>query len=167
MEGWALAEDGDPGTGVPETEAALAIWQQLGAHIWDSQWYLLLAKAYICAGRLPEARNALQTAFRAANDNGEHCLTAELHRLDGELRLASSGAHGEAEQCFQMAMDVARKQKAKLWELRAATSLARLWQSQGKRKDTHALLAPIYGWFAEGFDTKDLEGAKALLAELR
>ena len=89
-----------------------------------------------------------------------------MHRFDGELRLASSGSPHEAERCFQTAMDVARKQKAKLWELRAATSLARLWQSQGKRKDTDALLAPIYGWFAEGFDTRDVKEAEALLEQL-
>jgi predicted ATPase len=136
--------------------------------ILDSNWYLLLAKAHACAGRLRDAREALKSAFRAANGNGEHILTAELHRFDGELRLASSGADAEteAENCFQTAIGVARKQKAKLWELRAARSLARLWLSQGKIKEAHDLLEPVYRWFTEGFDTKDLKEAKALLSEL-
>ena len=166
VEGWALAECGEPARGVAETEAALAIWRQLGAQIFDSGWYLLLAKAYVCAGRLPEAHEALTTAFRAANGNGEHAYTAELHRFDGKLRLAISGAHVEAEQCFRTAIEVARKQMAKLWELRAAMSLARLWQGQDKCKEAYDLLAPVYNWFTEGFDTKDLTEAKRLLEEL-
>ena len=89
VEGWALAECGDPARGISETEAGIAIWRQLGAQIWDSDWYLLLAKADVCAGRLPQARAALDTAFQAANGNGEHAYTAELHRFDGELRLAN------------------------------------------------------------------------------
>ena len=165
--GWAVAESGDPIRGVSEVEAALATWRQLGAKIFDSCWYLLLAKAYLCADRLSEARGALQVAFSAANNNGEHICTAELHRFDGELQLASGGTDAEAEQCFATAMDVARRQKAKLWELRASRSLARLWQGQGKRKEAHDLLSPIYNWFTEGFDTKDLMEAKALLEELR
>ena len=166
IEGWALAESGDSTRGVSQVESALATWRQLGAQIWDSSWYLMLAKAYVCAGHLLEAREALQTALRAANGNGEHACTAELHRFDGELRLANSGVHAEAERCFLTAIELARQQKARLWELRAAMSLSRLWETQGKRKEAHDLLAPIYGWFTEGFDTKDLKEAKALLAEL-
>ena len=126
----------------------------------------MLAKAYVCAGRLPEAHEALTTAFRAANGNGEHAYTAELHRFDGKLRLAISGAHVEAEQCFRTAIEVARQQKAKLWELRAAMSLARLWQGQGKHKEALDLLKPVYDWFTEGFGTKDLIDAKSLLEDL-
>ena len=166
IEGWALAECGDSTRGVSETEASIATWSRLGARIFDSVWYLLLAKGYARAGRLPEARAALNTAFQAANGNGEHAYTAELHRFDGELRLANSGTHLEAEQCFQTAIALARTQKAKLWELRATISLARLWQGEGKRKEAHDLLAPIYNWFTEGFDTKDLKDAKALLVDL-
>ena len=166
LEGWAVAESGEPARGVSEAEAALAIWRQLGAQIFDSVWYLLLAKAYVCAGRLLDAREAMNTAFRAANSNGEHICTAELHRFDGELRLAISGAHGEAESCFRTAMDLARQQKAKLWELRAAMSLSRLWMSLGRREHARDLLAPVYDWFTEGFGTRDLIEAKALLKEL-
>ena len=168
VEGWAEAETGSPAKGVSKVETALALWQELGAHVYDSGWYLLLAKAYMCAERLEDAREALELAFQAAKDNNEGVLGAELHRFDGELRVATSGAiHGnEAEVCFRRAIDVARKQKAKLFELRAARSLARLWKSQGKHKQAHDLLAPIYNWFTQGFDTKDLKEAKALLDEL-
>ena len=94
---------------------------------------------------------------------------AELHRLQGELLLAQAGARQqvpEAETCFQQALDVARRQEAKALELRAAMSLSRLWQQQGKRAEAYELLAPIYGWFTEGFDTADLQEAKALLETL-
>ena len=166
IEGWALAECGEPARGISETEAGIATWSQLGARIFDSVWYLLLAKGYARAGRLLEAHEALTTAFRAANGNGEHAYTAELHRFDGKLRLAISGAHVEAEQCFRTAIELARQQKAKLWELRAAMSLTRLWQGQGKHKEALDLLKPVYDWFTEGFGTKDLIDAKSLLEEL-
>ena len=92
---------------------------------------------------------------------------AELHRLRGELLLQHTGAQPEeAEACFQQALDVARRQQAKSLELRAAMSLARLWQQQGQRAEAQALLAPIYGWFTEGFDTADLQEAKVLSEEL-
>jgi len=106
---------------------------------------------------------------------GERYYEAELHRQRGELLLRreakshpapDSWEQHEAETCFQHALDVSRQQQAKSLELRAAMSLARLWQHQGKRQEAYALLAPIYGWFTEGFDTTDLQEAKALLAEL-
>ena len=91
----------------------------------------------------------------------------ELYRLKGELLLQqSSDNQAEAEACFHQALDIARNQQAKSLELRAATSLARLWQQQGKRQEAHDLLAPVYDWFTEGFDTADLKDAKALLDEL-
>jgi predicted ATPase len=92
---------------------------------------------------------------------------AELHRLTGQLLLARSGAHHtEAETCFRQALTVAHRQEAKALELRAALSLARLWQQQGKRAEARELVAPVYGWFTEGFDTADLHEAKALLDAL-
>jgi predicted ATPase len=97
----------------------------------------------------------------------EHWWEAELHRLKGELLLAlSTDNAAEAEPCFHQALDIARRQQAMSLELRAATSLSRLWQRQGKRDDARDLLAPIYGWFTEGFDTADLQEAKALLTTL-
>ncbi len=101
------------------------------------------------------------------NNTEERRWDAELYRLKGELLLARAAEHGtEAETCFHQALDIARHQQAKSWELRATTSLARLWQSQGKRQDAYDLLAPVCGWFSEGFDTADLKDAKALLEEL-
>ena len=94
-------------------------------------------------------------------------MAAELPRLTGELMLAQSAEHqAAAETCFQQALAVARHQQAKSWELRAAMSLSRLWQQHGKRTAARELLAPVYGWFTEGFDTADLQEAKALLEEL-
>ena len=106
-------------------------------------------------------------ALRAVDETGEHFYEAELHRLKGEFLLQlSSDNQREAETCFQHAMTIAQNQGAKAWELRTATSLARLWQQQGKIPEARDLLAPVYNWFTEGFDTADLQEAKALLDEL-
>jgi predicted ATPase len=118
---------------------------------------------------------ALEEALTLVEQTGEQYYAAELHRQQGELLLLRAAqrhlAQGsreqhEAEACFQQALDVARHQQAKSLELRAAMSLARLWQHQGKRVEAHALLASIYGWFTEGFDTADLQEARALLESL-
>jgi predicted ATPase len=104
---------------------------------------------------------------------GERFYEAELYRLKGELTLQQVNVQGstfkteEAEQCFRKALDIARQQQAKSLELRATTSLARLWQQQSKQQEAHQLLSEIYGWFTEGFDTKDLQEAKALLEGMR
>ena len=106
-------------------------------------------------------------ALTLMDTTGERWYEPELHHLQGELLLQqSSDNHPEAASCFQQAIRIAQHQQAKSWELRAATSLARLWQQQGKRQEAHDLLAPVYGWFTEGFDTADLQEAKALLDEL-
>jgi predicted ATPase len=116
--------------------------------------------------------SALTEALGIVHKNGEREYEAELYRLKGELSLQSevrsprSGVQKEVEECFLKAIEVARKQRAKSLELRAATSCARLWHQQGKQKDAHAIVAEIYNWFAEGFDTKDLQEAKAPLDEL-
>ena len=102
-----------------------------------------------------------------ADESDNRCYEGEIPRLKGELLLACSAEHAtEAETCFLQALDIARRQQAKSWELRTAMSLARLWQQQGKRDEARELLVPIYGWFTEGFDTVDLQEAKALLEEL-
>jgi len=109
----------------------------------------------------------LDEALASVHTTGERWWEAELHRRNGELLLAHSVEKSvEAETCFHQALDIARHQEAKSLELRAATSLARLWQQQGKRQEAYDLLAPIYGWFTEGFDTMDLQEAKALLDDL-
>jgi len=120
------------------------------------------------SGQVGEGLAAVTEALTIAHQTGESLCEAELHRLKGELTLQAGAprAEPEAEACFQHAIEVARHQQAKSWELRAATSLARLWQQQGKTAEAHDLLAPVYNWFTEGFDTADLKDAKALLAEL-
>jgi predicted ATPase len=127
----------------------------------------LLAKASAQVGQHEVGLALLAEALAVLNDTGERRWEAELHRLKGELLLACAAGHdAEAETCFRQALDIARRQQARSWELRAAMSLARLWQRQGKRTEAHALLAPIYGWFTEGFDTADLQEARALLEAL-
>jgi len=113
----------------------------------------------------PEAGlTALTEALTLVDSSGERFYEAELHRLRGALLLQQSlDNQAEAETCFHHALEIARTQQARSFELRTATSLARLWQQQGKRQEAYELLAPVYGWFTEGFDTADLKEAKALL----
>jgi len=119
-----------------------------------------------------EGLSVVAEALITVNKTGEREYKAELYRLKGELTLESkvqgseSKVEEEAEECFHKAIEVARRQEAKSWELRAATSLARLWQQQGKKDEAQQLLAEIYGWFTEGFETKDLQEAKRLIEEL-
>ena len=131
----------------------------------------LLAEAYGKAGQADDGLRVLVEALTATHDTGERFYEAELYRLQGELLLNAAYGVRRAEltpqACFQKAIEIARSQQAKWWELRAAISLARLWQSQGKHQAAHDLLAPVYDWFTEGFDTADLKEAHALLAELK
>jgi predicted ATPase len=127
-----------------------------------------LADALGKGGWVEEGLAVLDEALAVVDNTGERFWEAELLRLKGALLfLRSTEHHAEAETYFHQALDVARRQEAKSLELRAAMSLARLWQRQGKQAAAHALLAPIYGWFTEGFDTHDLRAAQALLEELR
>ena len=118
-------------------------------------------------GQITKGLEALAEGLATVAQSRVRWWEAELYRLRGELLLQQTVAQPEeAEVCFQQALAVARRQQAKSWELRAAMSLSRLWQQQGKRAEAHELLAPVYGWFTEGFDTADLQEAKALLEEL-
>jgi predicted ATPase len=118
-------------------------------------------------GRTEDGLQALAEAHTLVEQHDERWWEAEVHRLQGVLRLRQPGTpQAEAEVWLRQALDVARRQEAKSLELRAAMSLSRLWQQQGKRAEAYELLAPIYGWFTEGFDTADLQEAKALLDEL-
>src|SRR5262249_31726393 len=118
-------------------------------------------------GQAEEGLRVLAEALALVNAGGERRQEAELYRLQGVLLLALSADNTmEAEACLRQALAVARHQQAKAWELRAGMSLAPLWQRQGKRAAARELLAPIYGWFTEGFDTADLQEAKALLEAL-
>ena len=117
---------------------------------------------------MKEGLVATANALTEVARTGERFWEAELQRLKGQLLLqAGSTSAPEAEACFHRAIEIARSQNARSWELRAATSLARLWAGQGKRAQAHDLLAPVYGWFTEGLDTADLQDAKALLDELQ
>ena len=122
----------------------------------------MLAEAYGKGGRTEDGLRVLDEALALVDKTGERGREAELYRLKGELLQNAD----EAEACFQQALAVARRQQSKSWELRTAMSLARLWQQQGKRNEARDLLAPVYGWFTEGFDTADLMDAKALLEVL-
>jgi predicted ATPase len=131
-------------------------------------WYLpILARAYAELGQFNEAWGSIAEALNATEATEERWCEAEVHRVAGEIVLMSPELEtAKAEAYFERALTVARQQQAKSWELRAAMSMARLWRDQGKRDEARELLAPVYGWFTEGFDTLDLKQAKALLAEL-
>jgi predicted ATPase len=126
-----------------------------------------LARAHAELGQFEEAWRCIGEAMTAVETTKEEWCEAEVHRMAGEIALLSSEPDAaKAEAYFQRALGVAREQQAKSWELRAAMSMARLWRDQGKRDEARNLLAPVYGWFTEGFDTLDLKQAKALLNEL-
>jgi predicted ATPase len=165
--GWAMAERGAGQAGIARIEEGIATFQATGARLHSSVWLGLLAEAYGKIGQIEEGLTVVAKALSAVDDTGEHFYEAELQRLKGAFLLQrSSDNQREAEICFQHAMTIAQNQGAKAWELRTATSLARLWQRQGKRDEARQVLAEIYNWFTEGFDTADLQEAKALLADL-
>jgi TOMM system kinase/cyclase fusion protein len=167
LRGWALAEQGQCAEGIAQLRQGIAAWRATGAALQLPYYLALLVEAYGKAGQAEEGLRVLAEALAAVHTTGERQHEAELHRLKGALLLAQDGADAqEAERCFRQAMDVACQQQAKSLELRAATSLSRLWQQQGNCAEAHKLLAPIYGWFTEGFDTADLQEAKALLETL-
>jgi predicted ATPase len=127
----------------------------------------MLAEVHRSMGQPEAGLTALSEALALVETTGERYYEAELYRLQGELLLQHAAPEvSHAETCFQQALDIARRQQAKSLELRAAMSLGRLWQQQGKRDEAQALLAPSYGWFTEGFETADLQDAKTLLDEL-
>jgi predicted ATPase len=138
-----------------------------GVNVFTSLFLLYLAKAHAELAQFHDAWRYIGEAINAVQITKERWCEAEVHRVAGEIALLSSelGA-AEAEGYFQRALAVARQQQAKSWELRAAMSLARLWRDQAKVQQARKLLAPVYGWFTEGFDTRDLKEAKALLQEL-
>ena len=124
-----------------------------------------LAAAHMSLGQFDVGLGLLDEAIQTAEQTQERVYEAELHRLRGDLLLAS-GKTREAETELEQALTVARNQEARFWELRAATSLARLWRDQGRCHEARDLLSPIYGWFSEGFELQDLKQAKSLLDEL-
>jgi predicted ATPase len=167
LRGWALAAQGQGEAGIAQMREGLATWKAIRVELYRTYQLLQLAEVYGAVGQAEEGLRVLAEARAAVPREEGRFFEAELSRLEGELLLARAAEHyAEAEACFHQALAIARRQQAKSWELRAATSLARLYQCQGKRAEAHELLAPVYGWFTEGFDTADLQEAKALLAEL-
>jgi DNA-binding SARP family transcriptional activator/predicted ATPase len=167
LQGWALAMQGQHGQGIAQIQQGLAAQQAAGAGIARPGFLVLLAEAYAAAGRVDAGLAVLSEAHALLDHTDERYQEPEVHRLEGQLMLQRCASdEPQAEAAFQRSLAVARRQQAKSWELRAATSLARLWQRQGKRAAAYDVLAPIYGGFTEGFDTADLAEAKALLAEL-
>jgi ATP/maltotriose-dependent transcriptional regulator MalT len=166
--GWLLAVRGELQEGIDTIRNGIAGLLATGCKYHGSFHRVLLALACVRVNQVDNAFASLDDALRFVEQSGERYYEAELHRLRGELLLASGRASDEEENqgCFRKAIEVARKQDAKSWELRATVSLARLLAKQGRPDEAHAMLSEIYNWFTEGFDTADLKDAKALLDEL-
>jgi predicted ATPase len=163
--GWALAMQGQHAEGIAAMHQGLAARRAMGVGVSLAEFPARLGEAYGRIGQAEEGLRLLADALTVMDKAPWYA--AEVHRIQGELLLQQTVPDvPQAAACFQQAVAVARRQQAKAYELRATTSLARLWQQQGKQAEARALLAPIYGWFTEGFDTADLQEAKALLKEL-
>ncbi len=167
LRGWALAQQGQAQEGITQIHYGLTIYPVTGADLFQPYFLTLLAEAHGTIGELETGLTVLTEALMLTDKIGVRWYESESYRLKGELLLQQSSDHyAEAERCFHHAIDIARNRQAKSFELRTATSLARLWQQQGKRQEAHDLLAPVYHWFTEGFDTADLKDVKELLDEL-
>jgi predicted ATPase len=188
VRGGALAEQRQEEDGIQQIQQGMATMRGQGMELYRPYYLALLAEAYSKVGQAAEGCTTLTEALAIMNKTGERWCEAELYRLRGELTLqqqfkvqssefkvpspqhlalnAQAEVEQEAEECFLKAIEIAQRQQAKSLELRAAMSLSRLWQQQGKKKEAHERLSEIYGWFTEGFDTADLKDAQALLEEL-
>jgi predicted ATPase len=164
--GWALVEEGELDEGIAHIQRGLKGGRAMGAWLGYTLDIRQLIETYRKAGKVAEGLAVVDEALALIGKMGGWLEEPEVHRLQGELLLLDVGMDGEAEACFQRAIEVAKKQKAKSWELRATMSLCRLWQGQGKREGAREMLAEIYNWFTEGFDTPDLQEAKSLLEAL-
>ncbi len=168
-QGWLLALSGKASDAVQMITTGINAHRSTGAIIYVPMYLSHLMRAYVEVGQFDDAWRCIEEAMRAVEKTKERLWEAEIHRIAGEIALKSPElrpAPEKAEAYFEKALAVARSQQAKSWELRAAMSLARLWRGQGKPQQGRELLAPVYGWFKEGFDTHDLKEAKALLSEL-
>jgi predicted ATPase len=175
LRGWAIAVQEHSPEGLVQIRQGLDTYRAIGAELHRPHFLTLLAETAGLLDQPEDGLTALEEALTLVEQTGERYYEAELHRQRGELLLLraekrhpaqGSREQYDAETCFQQALDVSRRQEAKALELRAAMSLSRLWRLQGKRAEAYALLAPVYGWFTEGFDTADLQEAKALLEAL-
>jgi predicted ATPase len=167
LQGWALATQGQETAGIVRLQQGLAAYQTTGTAVFEPTYRVILAEAHGNVAQIDEGLNVL-AEVRALMDRTRECWwEAELYRLQGLLLLKHRAPDvSQVEHCFFQSLDVARHQQAKSLELRATLSLGQLWQHQGKRAEARELLAPVYGWFTEGFDTADLQEAKALVEAL-
>jgi predicted ATPase/class 3 adenylate cyclase len=168
MSGWARAAQGDGQGGLLQLRGGVEDFLNTGARMDKPRWLSLLAEACAHADRREEGREAVRQALAVVEQTGECIFESRLRHLEGEFLLKQSDADAtsRAESCFEAALAVARRQQAKAWELRAATSLASIWAEQGRRREAHDLLEPVYRTFTEGFDTADLKEARGLLDAL-
>jgi predicted ATPase len=165
---WLRVEAGDVAKGITGMHDALIAWQTMGYRVWLPRFLGMLASAYHRAGEAKEGLHVIRDALSAIETTSEREYEAEVLRIKGELLLIGNPPNGaEAQASFLEAIDVARHQNAKIWELRAATSLARLFRDTGRSAEAHDVLARAYGWFAEGLDVPDLKDARTLLDELK
>jgi adenylate cyclase len=168
-QGWTMTERGLLDDGIAQLRAGLTAVRSTGAEVLMPYFMSMLAHAFASAGQIEEGLSLLAEAQVALDDGAERWCQA-LHRLKGELILKCSGLQpdneNEAEKWFVLACSIAREQRAKSLELRAAMSLSRLWHRQGKKSEARRTLSEIYGWFTEGFATRDLQEAKMLLEDL-
>jgi predicted ATPase len=162
--GHCLAMQGRPGEGIAEASRALSAYRSIGARVLQTVYLAMLAEMHLAAGQVDGGLEAVGEGLVAARETGERCAEAELYRLRAELRRLQ-GREAQAETDLRRALEVARGQQARSWELRVTMSLSRLWQGQGRQEEARDMLAGIYGWFTEGFDTPDLQEARALLEE--
>ena len=166
LRGWALAAQGQTKQGIEQLQEGLDAIRATGMQRLSFQLQIL-AEGFALSGNTEKGLEVLDEALKIVKETGEDRWAPDIYRLKGQLLLTlGSQNHAEAEGCFNQAIDLARQQEAKLFELRASTSLSRFRRDQGKRKEAHNLIAPIYNWFTEGFDTIDLKDARALLREL-
>jgi predicted ATPase len=166
-QGWALTRQEQSAVGIAMMQQGLKAAVETESEVLHPYFLALLAEVYGAAGQPQEGLRLLGEALDVVVRTGECFYEAELYRLTGVLQLTQApAAHAEAELRMRHALDITRRQQAKSLELRAVLSLSRLWQQEGKQAEARALLAPIYGWFTEGFDTVDLQEARALLDEL-
>jgi len=166
-QGCVSALTGSAANAVQMITAGITAWRSTGTTLWMPLYLPFLARAYAELGQFDDAWRSIGEAITAVETTKETTSEADIHCIAGEIVLMSPDPDAaKAQAYFERALEVARQQQAKSWELRAVMSMARLWRDQGKPQQARELLAPVYGWFTEGFDTRDLKEAKALLDEL-
>jgi predicted ATPase len=167
LQGCVSAVTGKASDAVQMITSGITAWRSTGATVCQPTYLSYLTKAYAKLGQFDDAWRSISEAMAVVETTKELWCEADIHRIAGEIALISPKPNGaKAEAYFERALAVARKQQAKSFELRGAISMARLWRDQGKRNEARDLLAPVYNWFTEGFDTLDLKEAKALLDAL-